>query len=318
MSTRQVAVIAIGSHAFIKNPSKRNIEDQYLAAGDVCTQIVQLVAAGWDVFMGYSNKPQLSFLLARSEIAHDVFGLHEIPLDTLYADTQGAMGYWLQQNLLNLLAEQGLQKNVITLITQTLVDKSDPALENPSIPLGGYLTKAEAENRIQEEQWILQEEPGKGWRRLVSAPEAVRVLEIDTIQALIQSGTVVIGAGGGGVPVYESQPGKFTGAPAQMDVDATCALIARALKADLFISLTGVEKAAFHYGQREQKWIDHLTLAEARRCLAEGVHFAEGTMAPKMRALLSYLEAGGKRAVITDAKNLLRAVQRETGTHLTP
>jgi carbamate kinase len=256
----------------------------------------------------------VGFILRRSEIAAKVEGMHEVPLDVCGADSQGAIGYALQQTLQNELFRRSIKKNVATVITQVLVDKNDAAFKNPSKPIGGFMEEGEAKRREVEQGWSVVEDAGRGWRRVVASPLPKEVVELETVQTLIDSGVVVITVGGGGIPVVDAGNGDYTGIAAVIDKDFASSLLAREIKADLFLISTAVEKVALNFGKPDQKWLDRITLSEAKKYLAEGTHFAKGSMAPKVQAIIWFLEAGGKEALITNPENIGRALKGETGT----
>lgn len=315
---RNVAVVAIGGNSLIKDKEHQTVEDQYEAARETTRHIADLIEAGWDVAIGHGNGPQVGFILRRSEIAHKAVGMHEIPLDVCGADSQGAIGYALQQNLQNELYRRGIRKSVATVITQVLVDKNDPAFQSPSKPIGGFMDEGEAERRAQEMGWSVVEDAGRGWRRVVPSPLPKEVVELETIQALIDAGVIVITVGGGGIPVIDKGEGQYVGTAAVIDKDFASSLLARLIKADLLLISTAVEKVALNFGKPNQEWIDKMTLAEAKKYLAEGTHFAKGSMAPKIQAVIWFLEAGGSQALITNPENISRALEGETGTWITP
>lgn len=318
MPHKKLAVIAIGGNSLIKDEAHRTVEDQYLAARETCFHIADLIADGWEVAIGHGNGPQVGFILRRSEIAHRVEGMHEIPLDVCGADSQGAIGYALQQNLQNILYQRGIKKKVVTVITQTLVNKDDPAFQKPSKPIGGFMNEAEARQRQQEQGWTVVEDAGRGWRRVVASPLPGEIVELETVETLLGKGIVTITVGGGGIPVIDPGDGNYEGVAAVVDKDYASSLLARSLKADLFIISTAVEKVALNFGKPDEKQLDKLTLAEAKAYLAEGSHFAKGSMAPKIQAVIWYLEKGGKRALITNPDNIGRALKGETGTWIEP
>ena len=317
MTERKVAVVAIGGNSLIKDKHHQSVEDQYQAAEETTQHIADMIEAGWDVAIGHGNGPQVGFILRRSEIAHKVEGMHEIPLDVCGADTQGAIGYALQQTLQNELYRRGIKKPVATIITQVLVDKEDPAFKSPTKPIGGFMEEAEATQRRNEMGWTVVEDAGRGWRRVVASPLPVEVVELDSIQALIDAGVVVITVGGGGIPVIDQGEGQYVGTAAVIDKDFASSLLARLIQADLLLISTAVEKVALNFGKPEQQWIDKMTLAEAKRYLVEGVHFAKGSMAPKIQAIIWFLENGGKQAIITNPENIGKALKGETGTWIT-
>jgi carbamate kinase len=316
--TRKVAVVAIGGNSLIKDKKHQTVEDQYEAARETTQHIADMIEAGWDVAIGHGNGPQVGFILRRSEIAHRIEGMHEIPLDVCGADSQGAIGYALQQTLENELKRRGIQKSVATVITQVQVDKNDKAFSSPSKPIGGFMEEAEAKQREKDLGWCVVEDAGRGWRRVVASPIPQKVVELGPVKTLIDAGVVVITVGGGGIPVIDAGNGQHQGTAAVIDKDYASSLLARLIQADLLLISTAVEKVALNFGTPEQKWIDRMTLSEAKQYLAEGVHFAKGSMAPKIQAIIWFLEAGGKQAIITNPENIGRALNGETGTWIVP
>lgn len=311
---RKIAVVAIGGNSLIKDEKHKTVEDQYQAAKETTYHIADMIEAGWDVAIGHGNGPQVGFILRRSEIAARVEGMHEIPLDVCGADSQGAIGYALQQTLQNELYKRNIKKNVATVITQVLVDRNDKAFQNPSKPIGSFMNEAEAKRRETDMGWSVVEDAGRGWRRVVASPLPKEVVELETVKALLSAGVVVITVGGGGIPVIDNGDGEYKGVAAVIDKDYASSLLARAINADLFLISTAVEKVAINFGKPNEKWLDRMTLAQAKQYLAEGIHFAKGSMAPKIQAIIWYLEAGGKQALITSPENIGHALQGETGT----
>jgi carbamate kinase len=314
MTERKLAVVAIGGNSLIKDKQHQTVEDQYQAAKETTFHIADMIEAGWDVAIGHGNGPQVGFILRRSEIAHRVEGMHEISLDVCGADSQGAIGYALQQNLQNELFRRGIQKNVATVITQVLVDKNDPAFKNPTKPIGGFMDEADAKRRATDLNWSVVEDAGRGWRRVVASPLPKEVVELDSVKALLKQGVIVITVGGGGIPVIENNPGEYIGTAAVIDKDFASSLLAQNIGAELFLISTAVEKVALNFGKPDQKFIDRMTLSEAKAYLQEGIHFAKGSMAPKIQAIIWFLEAGGKQALVTNPENIGRALRGETGT----
>ncbi len=313
--SKKVAVVAIGGNSLIRDPKNVSVEDQYLAAKETTFHIADMIEAGWDVAIGHGNGPQVGFILRRSEIAAKVEGMHEVPLDVCGADSQGAIGYALQQTLQNELFKRKIKKPVATVITQVLVDRNDTAFKNPTKPIGGFMEEADAKKRASDLGWAVVEDSGRGWRRVVASPIPQEVVELESVKALIAAGVIVITVGGGGIPVI-NEGGDYKGTAAVIDKDYASSLLARNIKADLFLISTAVEKVALNYGKPDQKWLDKITLAEAKKYLAEGIHFAKGSMAPKMQAIIWFMEAGGKEAIITNPENIGRALKGETGTHI--
>jgi len=318
MQMPKVAVVAIGGNSLIRSESKSSAADQYEAARETTRHIADMIEAGWDVAIGHGNGPQVGFILRQSEVTHKVEGQPEVPLDVCGAQSQGFIGYMLQQNLQNELFRRGIKKNVGTVVTQVLVDKSDPAFQSPSKPIGGFMTEAEARQKAQALDWDVVDDAGRGWRRVVASPLPKEVVELDTVKALIKAGVIVVTVGGGGIPVVDDGSGNYVGTAAVIDKDYASSLLAREIQADLFLISTAVEKVAINFGKPNQKWLDHVTLAEAKRYLEEGTHFAKGSMAPKIQAVVWYLEAGGKEAIITDPENIGPAMRGLTGTHIRP
>jgi carbamate kinase len=310
---RKIAVVAIGGNSLIKDKNHQTVEDQYLAAKETTHHIADMIESGWDVVIGHGNGPQVGFILRRSEIAAKTEGMHEVPLDVCGADSQGAIGYALQQNLQNEFRSRGIQKDVATVVTQVLVDKDDPAFKNPSKPIGGFMDANEAHRRQKEMGWSIVEDAGRGWRRVVASPLPKKVVELEPVKSLIDAGVVVISVGGGGIPVIEKD-GTYIGTAAVIDKDFASSLLAQLIKADLLLISTAVEKVALNFGKPDERWLDKLSLAEAKKYMAEGVHFAKGSMAPKIQAIIWFLENGGKQALITNPENIGRALQRKTGT----
>ena len=314
MANRKLAVVAIGGNSLIKDEKHKSVEDQYLAAKETTFHIADMIEAGWDVAIGHGNGPQVGFILRRSEIAAKAEGMHEVPLDVCGADSQGAIGYALQQTLQNELYRRGIKKPVATVVTQVMVDKNDPAFKNPSKPIGSFMDQTEAKRREKEMNWSVVEDAGRGWRRVVASPLPKEVVELEAVQTLIKSGTIVVTVGGGGIPVIDAGDHDYQGVAAVIDKDYASSLLAQLIKADLFLISTAVEKVALNFGKPDQKWLDKITLAEAKKYLAEGTHFAKGSMAPKVQAIIWYLENGGKQALITNPENIGRALKGETGT----
>jgi carbamate kinase len=314
MTEKKLAVVAIGGNSLIKDEKRVSVEDQYLAAKETTLHIADMIEAGWDVAIGHGNGPQVGFILRRSEIAAKVEGMHEVPLDACGADSQGAIGYALQQNLQNELHRRKIDKSVATVVTQVLVDKDDPAFKKPSKPIGGFMQQDEAKRREKEQGWSVVEDAGRGWRRVVASPLPKEIVELSTVKTLINAGIVTITVGGGGIPVIDAGDGQYKGIAAVIDKDYASSLLAQQIKANLFVISTAVEKVAINFGKPDQKWLDKMTLSEAKKYLAEGTHFAKGSMAPKIQAIIWYLENGGEKALITNPENIGRALKGETGT----
>jgi carbamate kinase len=317
MAKRRWAVIAIGGNSLIKDKQHQTVADQYQAAKETCYHIADMIEEGWDVAIGHGNGPQVGFILRRSEIAARVAGMHEVPLDACGADSQGALGYALQQNLYNEFHRRGIDKKVATVVTQVRVDGDDPAFANPSKPIGSFMNQDEAQERAERDGWSVVEDAGRGWRRVVASPLPQEIVELKAVQALIDAGIITITVGGGGIPVVENDEGNLRGVAAVIDKDFASSLLAQSIGADLFLISTAVEQVYLNFRKPDQQAIDQMTVTEAKQYLAEG-HFAKGSMEPKVQAIIRYLEAGGKEAIITDPSHITAALRGETGTRIVP
>ncbi len=315
MQSKGLAVVAVGGNALIKDKNHQTVPDQYQAAVETMKHIASMIIDGWDVVVTHGNGPQVGFILRRSEIAsHE---LHEVPLDYCGADTQGAIGYMFQQALHNEFRLRGIEKQAATVITQTIVDRNDPAFQNPTKPIGSFMDEAAAKEKMSKEGWTMVEDAGRGWRRVVPSPIPQTIVEADAIRSLIDHGFVVVAVGGGGIPVMQLENGDLTGVEAVIDKDFGSAILASMIKADLFLISTAVEKVAINFNKPDQKWLDQMTVAEARAYLAEG-QFAKGSMLPKIQAILKFMDQGGKKALITDPEHIKDALEGKTGTWIVP
>ncbi len=307
-------VVAIGGNSLIKDAARKSVPDQYAAAAETVPFIVDLVEQGWDVAITHGNGPQVGFILRRSELsAHE---LHEVPLDFCGADTQGAIGYMLQQILLGEFRRRKMDKLAVTVVTQVLVDKEDPAFIHPNKPIGSFMDKDMAERRTKE-GWHIVEDAGRGWRRVVPSPIPRKVVESQAVDNLLNDGFVVITVGGGGIPVIEGEDGNLKGVAAVIDKDRASALLCKALGAKGFLISTSIDKVYLNFGKPNQQAIDQMTVSEARQYLKEG-HFAPGSMAPKIESVIQFLEEGGEFAIITSPEEITNAIRGEAGTRITP
>ena len=311
MQRKGVAVVAVGGNSLIRDEAHKTVQDQYHAGVESMCHIADMIQQGWDVVITHGNGPQVGFILRRSELSRNE--LHEVPLDFCGADTQGAIGYMFDMALHNEFLTRGIDKKIVAVVTQTVVDRNDKAFQNPAKPIGSFMTEVVAKERAAKEGWTVVEDAGRGWRRVVASPIPQRIVEADAIKALINAGFVVVGVGGGGIPVIEDEHGNLVGVEAVIDKDFGSALLAVMIKADLFIISTAVERVALNYHKPDQRWLNKMTLAEAKAYTAEG-HFAKGSMLPKVQAIIRFLEQGGKQALITNPENITRALAGETGT----
>ena len=314
-STACTAVVAVGGNALIADRNHKTVADQFEAAGVAMGYIADMISAGWNVVITHGNGPQVGYILRRSELSLDE--LHPVPMDYAGADTQGAIGYMFQKALRNELHQRGIQREIVSVVTQVRVERQDPAFADPSKPIGSFMDEGLAEQRALKLGWMVREDAGRGWRRVVPSPRPVEVIELAAIRTLAQMGFVVVACGGGGIPVIEKENGNLLGVEAVIDKDHSSSLLARQLNADLFLITTSVEKVALYYGESGQRWLARVTLTEVMDYYAAG-HFPAGSMGPKITAMIDYLSDGGQRGLITNPANIGRALAGEAGTVLVP
>lgn len=312
MSAR-LAVVAVGGNSLIIDKDHQSIPDQYRAAALTAVSIADMVEAGWNVVLTHGNGPQVGFILRRSELS--IREVPPVPMDYAGADLQGAIGYMFDRALRNEFRRRGIGRRPVAVVTQTLVDRDDPAFAAPTKPIGSHFDEATARRLAAEQGWTVREDAGRGWRRVVPSPLPRRIVELDEIRFLAGAGYLVIACGGGGIPVIEDTRGDLVGVEAVIDKDLASSLLARDLGADLLLVSTGVEKVAIHFNTPQQRWLDRITLEEARRLLAAN-HFDPGSMGPKICALIEFLEGGGAEGLVTNPPNLGRALAGETGTRI--
>ena len=314
-SNKPLVVIAIGGNSLIRDSQHIDVLDQYRTAGETAHYIAPIIEQGYRVLVTHGNGPQVGFILLRSELARDV--IHEVPLANCVADTQGSIGLQIAQSLQNELLHHGVKQAVAAIVTQCVVDEHDPSFENPSKPIGPFMTEQEARQQERDDGWIVGEDAGRGWRRLVPSPEPLEVVEMAAIRTLLDSGVLVIAAGGGGIPVIYRADGELRPRPAVIDKDAASCLLACELGASILIISTDVDKVALNFGTNKRFEIDRMTVAECREYLAAG-HFAAGSMRPKIESALKFLEQGGEEVIITQPHNLQADLKGIYGTHIVP
>ncbi|MFO7539232.1 MAG: carbamate kinase [Chloroflexota bacterium] len=311
----KTALVAIGGNSLITDNKHPDIPHQWDAVRETCRYLADMIEAGWNLVITHGNGPQVGFIMRRNELAaHTV---HTTPLDLIVADTQGSIGYMLQQALGNELFSRNIERSVVSVVTQVLVDENDPAFKNPTKPVGGFMKESEA-RQFEAEGWHVAEDAGRGWRRVVASPRPLRVIEEPAICQLIAAGSIVIAAGGGGIPVVQNQDGELReirGVYAVIDKDWASGLLARQLAVDLFLISTGVDKVAIHYNSPQQQELDTVTVAELRRYLEEG-HFAPGSMRPKVEAIMTFVQETGNPALITSPPQMNSGLQGKTGTRV--
>jgi carbamate kinase len=310
--TRRVAVIAIGGNSLNRPGERGTFAEQQRNALLTCESVADVLQAGYRVVLTHGNGPQVGHALLRAELAQPQ--LPPLGLDECDAETEGEIGYLLQQTLGNVLAARGVQVSVASLVTQVVVAAGDPAFRNPTKPIGPFYRAEEALERKARLGWAMVEDSGRGWRRLVPSPRPLEIVELPAIRACVNAGLVVIAAGGGGIPVVR-EGGRLRGVDAVIDKDRASALLARGLHADLLMFSTGVERVALHFNQPGQQWLDRISMADARRFLAAG-EFAPGSMGPKIEAAIEFLQAGGRRAIVCSPEKLAAALRGEAGTEI--
>lgn len=307
-----LAVVALGGNAISREKQEGNIPEQFENSKKIMHHICDLIAAGYRVVITHGNGPQVGNVLRRVEAAIKV--IYPIPLYLCGAHTEGGIGYMLQQVLSNALTSRGMALTPATVIAQTLVDKNDPAFLNPTKPIGQFFTAEQIKEKVERDKWTVREDAGRGYRRVVPSPRPKKIMEEPIIACLADLGYPLITCGGGGVPVIE-EAGELRGVEAVIDKDLATSLLARNLKADLLIITTSIERVALNFKKPDERFLDRITVAQARQYLAEG-HFAPGSMAPKIEAAIEFTAATGKPTLITLPETMMQALAGKTGTRI--
>lgn len=307
----QKALVALGGNAILKHEERGTVEEQFENVKLTCKHLVRLIEDGYKLAITHGNGPQVGDILLKNELAKKV--LPPMPLDVCGAQSQGMIGYMLQQSMCNELSKAGMNIPVVSLVTQTIVDKKDPAFKNPAKPIGPFYTAPEVHKLRKEKGWKMVEDSGRGYRRVVPSPRPKEIVEKDTIRTLFESGAIVIAVGGGGIPVIVREDGTLEGVVAVIDKDLGAQIFASDIGAEVLLMLTDVEKVSLDYGKPDQIDLDEMTTAEAKRYLKEG-HFAPGSMAPKIEAAIRFIEAGGEKAVISSLEKGKKALEGRAGT----
>ncbi|MEK4487307.1 carbamate kinase [Psychrobacillus sp. FSL H8-0484] len=312
----EVTIVAIGGNALVKENGRDSIQDQFEAVQETVGHIADMVEAGFKVVVTHGNGPQVGFGLRRSEIANEVAGMPAIPLVNCVADTQGGIGYQIQQAMTNEFAKRGLNKKVATIITQVEVSSEDPNFKNPTKPVGSFFTFEQSEKMKEEHpDWIFIEDSGRGYRRVVPSPKPINIVEKDAIKQLIDSDFVVIAVGGGGIPVVKLDNNTYEGIDAVIDKDFATSLLAEQIEAETLIITTGVSRVCINFGKPNQQALEKISIEETKQFMEEN-HFPAGSMLPKIEASLSFLEKKGKRVIITNPESLKEAINENAGTHI--
>jgi len=314
-SDKPLVVIAIGGNSLITDSEHMSVVDQYRAAGETAANIAPIVNDGYRVVVTHGNGPQVGFILLRSELAKEA--LHQVPLANCVADTQGSIGMQIAQSLRNAFRDQGREQQVVAIVTQVVVDPEDPSFDNPTKPIGPFMSESEARQHAEDDDWAIAEDANRGWRRVVPSPTPIEIIELPAIRTLLDSGALVVAAGGGGIPVIYKPDGSLRPRPAVIDKDAASCLLAQRLGAKVLVFSTDVDRVALNFGTHEQTEVDRLTAAECRKYLDEG-HFAAGSMRPKIEAALAFIESGGEEVIITGPPCLAEAMRGTHGTHIVP
>ena len=311
--TNKLAVVAVGGNALIRDKAHESIPDQSREAVITTHHIAEMIAGGWNVVITHGTGPQVGFIMRRSELALEE--VPPVPMDYADADLQGGIGYMFLKALYNEFRKQKIERKAVAIITQTLVDRNDPAFADPSKPIGSHMDEETAQRLARRQGWIVKDDAGRGWRRVVPSPQPKTIVELAAINLLARSGFVVIACGGGGIPVVQDEEGNLIGVEAVIDKDLASSLLARGIGADLLLVSTGVEKVAINFNKPDRRWLDRMTVAEAKKHYADD-QFDRGSMGPKIQAVIEFIEGGGETGLITNPENIGRALAGETGTFI--
>ncbi|UCG60881.1 MAG: carbamate kinase [Candidatus Zixiibacteriota bacterium] len=315
MSPNKTAVVALGGNAITRAGEEDTIYRQFANTRRSLDGIVELVREGYNLVVTHGNGPQVGNALLRCELSRGK--APELPLGVLVADTEGGMGYMIEQSLQNRLRAENINRPVVTIITQMLCDEKDPATHNPTIFIGQFYSEEQAKQYAESLGWQMKTDSKRGWRRVVPSPVPYKAVESETIKMLVENGTIVIAGGGGGIPIYIDENGNYEGIDAVIDKDLGSAVIAREIGAGILSILTDVERVALNYGKPDQEELDKVTLSEIREYHHQG-HFPAGSMGPKIEAAIKFLEDGGQLVTITSLDNAYRVVRGEAGTRIVP
>jgi carbamate kinase len=313
MAERRTAVVALGGNAITRDGVPDTIANQFHHTRESLSSVVSLCQAGWRVALTHGNGPQVGNAILRVELTRG--RAPELPLGICVADTEGGIGYMIEQSLHNALLQAPLEREAVTIVTQVVVDENDPAVRNPTKFVGQFYSEDDARRLARANGWSIKEDPGRGWRRVVPSPHPISIVEAQVVRNLVDRGVIVICCGGGGIPVYRLADGRLEGLDAVVDKDLASAVLAREIEADLLLILTAVERVALDYTSDHPRPLDHLSVADAERYLGEG-HFPGGSMGPKIEAALEFLRHGGREVIITSIPRALDAVMGHAGTRI--
>ena len=312
---KKLAVVAIGGNAVNRPGEKPTAENMFKNLAETAKYLADMIELGYEIIITHGNGPQVGNLLIQQDLAKEV--IPPFPIDVNDAMTQGYLGYMIVQTLHNELLKRGIKRNIATVVTQIVVDENDPGFQNPTKPIGPFYSEEEAKKLQEKTGWIFKEDAGRGWRRVVPSPMPLDIVELEAIKEMVENGTIVVAAGGGGIPVVREEDGKLRGVEAVIDKDRASALLAIEIDADEFIILTAVEKVYINFGKPDQKAIDKMTVEEAKKYMEEG-HFHKGSMYPKVESSVRFVEHTKREALITDMTKLKEALEGKTGTRIVP
>nr|MEE4267434.1 carbamate kinase [Candidatus Krumholzibacteria bacterium] len=313
---KDTVVVAIGGNSLIRDEAHKTVADQYASVAETSKHLADIVESGYRLVIVHGNGPQVGFILMRSAIAYDAAGLHQVPLSSCVADTQGAIGFQIQQALEIELRRRGIEKETVTIVTRVVVDGRDPGFTNPTKPIGSFLTREKMDEvKASYPDWQFVEDSGRGFRRVVASPAPEAIVELNAIKDVLDKDYVVVACGGGGIPVIRTEEG-FEAVDAVIDKDLASALLSEKINAKRFIISTGVQHVCLNFGQENEKKLEHVNIAELKEYVREG-HFAAGSMLPKIEAAIDFLEKGGEEVIITAPEFLKEAIEHKTGTRVT-
>lgn len=310
---KPLAVLAIGGNSLIRDKQHQRVNDQFAVTRETCHHIKRILESGWNIVITHGNGPQVGFMLRRSELS--LQELHPVPLDSIVADTQGCLGYMIQQSLANEFLRENIKRKAVTIVTQVLVNADDPAFFDPTKPIGSFMDQNTAQKHAENEGWLVKEDSGRGWRRVVASPRPKEIIEGEAIATLVSAGFVVIAVGGGGIPVTRTSKGLLQGVAAVIEKDFASALLAKQLGAEAFIISTAVDGVYENFGKPNQSIIPELTIKRAKQLLSKG-QFPAGSMGPKVAAVIEFLESGGSMAFITSPENIADTLAGKKGTKI--
>lgn len=307
-------LVSLGGNAILKHTDKGTAEEQFSNTAKTSQVLVNMLKDDYHIVLTHGNGPQVGDILLAYDISKNT--IPPMPLDVCVAQTQGMIGFMLQLSLENSLIKENMKKSIVTILTQTIIDRNDPQLNKPSKPIGPFYTVEEAEELRNNHDWVIINDSGRGFRRVVPSPLPIGFVEESSIKTLYNEDKLVIACGGGGIPVMKNKAGCYEGVEAVVDKDHTSSLLASKIGAEVLLILTDVNKVAINYGKPDQKYLDHLTVHQAKNYLALG-HFPPGTMGPKIESTIDFIESGGKKAIITSIENSIKALKGQAGTTVT-